>query len=300
MSDPIQDLLAGFKAETEPPEDLVEEAVRRALSAPPNPWPRRALVAGGALLVGLVAWLLGPTPPPPALALSSPDAPSVLSLGEGVALELQGEGETFAEDGRMVLRWQVGRLSLRGQGASWPIDAITTEGQLSIERGDFTLERDALGSRFRVDTGEARLRCQGQAERALSAGERAECLPVSAAGWRARAQALHEAGQGPEAVLGALDAGLALEGSPEVLRAELEAARVQPLLDAGREAEALAAAERYLEQPGRPRTQALRRVAANVALRAGDCARALPHLQALEAPSVEEQRWLEHCSKETP
>ncbi|MCB9741713.1 MAG: hypothetical protein H6741_02295 [Alphaproteobacteria bacterium] len=297
MKDPMDFLLDAYKAETEPPDAVVEAATARALAARRSPWPRRLGILGGLLFIGLTSTWLTTTPPPTSRALSSPDSSRALSLGAGVRAVFQGEGEARAEDGRLVLWWQVGALHLSAEDPDWPLAATTAEGRLSLNEGAFALERSALGSRFEMDAGQATLQCEGEAPRTLTAGQEAWCLPTTAAGWRARAQALSEAGAAATEVLSALDAGLD-RPAPEPLRAELQAARVQALLALERVDEALAAAEDYLREPERPRAQALRRLAASVALQAGDCARALPHLQALASPSADEARWIDICTQE--
>lgn len=308
MSVPLRDALRDYAAQTEPPDALVTQAVSRVMDEVQSPGPGRGWWIGGgalALLLGALAWwgsALSPSPPvpPQPLALSSPEAVSSVALAEGVDADLRGEGEAVAAGGRLTVRWQVGQLTLRAPDAHQTIEVITGEGRLSTEHGTLFVERSALGSRFEVRAGAGMLRCEGAPAVSIEAGAGDLCLPTTAAGWRARALALSKAGASPTEVLDALDAGLARVEAADPLQAELEAARVQPLLDLGRAQDALEAAERYLAGPPRPRTQALRRVAASIALRHGDCARALGHLQALEAPTEDERRWIEVCAAEGP
>jgi hypothetical protein len=76
------------------------------------------------------------------------------------------------------------------------------------------------------------------------------------------------------------------------------ALQVQVLAGAGRDAEALAAAEAYLDAGHRPRAAAVRRIAADLALTVGGCSRARPHLLALvvEAPSADAAARLATCT----
>jgi hypothetical protein len=122
-----------------------------------------------------------------------------------------------------------------------------------------------------------------------------DVAPTTAAGWLARARALEDEGAGNTAVLSAAESGLALPADAAI-RSELEVARMGALLRSGRADEALSSAEAALAGAGPERAEELHRAAARLALAAGDCSRALPHLHALTAPTSDELAHAEHCS----
>jgi len=122
-----------------------------------------------------------------------------------------------------------------------------------------------------------------------------DLTPMTAAGWLARARALEDEGAGDAAVLSAANSGLALP-SDAAIRSELEVARMGALFRSGRPDEALSSAEAALAGAGPERAEELHRAAGRLALAAGDCSRALPHLRALSAPTPDEVAHAENCS----
>ena len=132
------------------------------------------------------------------------------------------------------------------------------------------------------------------ADLTLDVGTPDECLPTTAAGWLTRARALEDRGATAAQVLAAADAGVAL-GADDAVRSELEVTRMGALLRSGRSGDALAAAEAALPSAGPDRAEELHRAAARLALAAGDCPRALPHLKALVAPTADETAHAERC-----
>jgi hypothetical protein len=69
------------------------------------------------------------------------------------------------------------------------------------------------------------------------------------------------------------------------------------LLRTGRAAEARSAAEAALTGAGPDRAEELHRAAGRLALAAGDCSAALPHLRALAAPTPDEVAHAENCAR---
>jgi len=137
-------------------------------------------------------------------------------------------------------------------------------------------------------------RCDLQTDLTLRTGTPDECLPTTAAGWLTRARALEDRGAADAQVLAAADAGVAL-GADDAVRSELEVTRMGALLRSGRTTQALLAAEAALPGAGPDRAEELHRAAARLALAAGDCARALPHLDALTAPTADELAHAARC-----
>ncbi len=135
-------------------------------------------------------------------------------------------------------------------------------------------------------------RCDVKTDLTLDVGD--ACLPTTAAGWLTRARALEDRGAAAAQVLAAADAGVAL-GAEDAVRSELEVTRMGALLRSGRAADALAAAEAALPGAGPDRAEELHRAAARLALASGDCARALPHLEALTAPTADELAHTANC-----
>ena len=117
---------------------------------------------------------------------------------------------------------------------------------------------------------------------------------MTAAGWLARARALEDGSAGDTAVLSAAESGLALDGD-DAIRSELQVVRMGALLRTGRNADALVAAEAALVGAGPERAEELHRAASHLALAAGDCDRALPHLDALTAPTPDETAHASNC-----
>jgi hypothetical protein len=141
---------------------------------------------------------------------------------------------------------------------------------------------------------EATTRCDLDIDLTLGVGVPEECLPTTAAGWLTRARALEDRGAPNADVLAAADAGVAL-GADAAVRSELEVTRMGALLRSGRTTEALVAAEAALSGAGPDRAEELHRAAARLALAAGDCSRAIPHLDALTSPTPDESAHAERC-----
>jgi hypothetical protein len=110
-------------------------------------------------------------------------------------------------------------------------------------------------------------------------GDQVTCLPTTAPGLLARADALAARGAGPAEILAAVDAGIPIAAEPFL--GELRARRAQVLLQAGRPAEALDEARAYLKVGGPRRVEVLK-LAASAAAATGGCEAALPWLQDLE------------------
>lgn len=232
------------------------------LSTGPSATARAAGVAGStrAPAVATAAASL-PATPPTSSALTAPGPAAAPTVAAPLALppaEPRLDPPTpFTREGRRaVLRWEVGTLHA-GLDATDDTTLLlrTREGEVELSRGEVALRRDRLGTRLEVVEGAATLRCEGAAPRRLGPGQAADCLPTRALGWLGRAEALREADAPVSEVLAALRAGQAV--ADEAALSELIAMEVDVLREAGRPAEARAAAARYPADG--PRAAELRR-----------------------------------------
>jgi hypothetical protein len=208
--------------------------------------------------------------------------------GVGDLVERDGRGTLTQRGDRLEIDWEYGHLAV-GAVADRVVEVRTPEGTAEAD-GALTVDRDALGTRF---TGRATVTCAGEPPTDVT-GE-ATCLPVTLAGWLNRARALAERGAPPAELAAEVDRALAADGQgPE--RGELWALRTNALLADGRSAEALQSAEQALASGVDPaRALSLRRTAARIALTLGDCARALPHLDALPDLDAQEAAHRDRC-----
>lgn len=190
------------------------------------------------------------------------EAPLAVELTAEVRVELEGSGHVAGTVVAPRVRWESGTLSLDVEPHRG-IDLIveTPEGTVRVVGTAFTVVRDALGTSVRVARGEVAVSCVGASAVAVPAGEQSVCLPVRAAGMLIRAQRLLDLGSEPDVVLSSVERGLELATDGEPAVGELLALRIRLLLQAGRQDEALADAERYLAIGG-PRSQEVQAVVA--------------------------------------
>ncbi len=256
----------------------------------PSPW-RRVVPIAAVLLAGLgagVAWW-------------STQAPTVERVGERLTVDgvsvarIDGEGAHALVDGTLRVDWIVGRLELLAE-PSLPVEVVTREGSTLAPQGGVVVVRDAMGSHVEAVAAEAEVACGDAPERVVAVGEVHTCLPTTASGWLGRAHALAERGAHDDA-LASVDAGLALvpDGTVavELMTAGMEVALATHDLDA-----AVAFAEEALAVGPSARGEELHRVAARGWLIGGDCARALPHLDALSSLDASEAQHQARCRAE--
>lgn len=278
------------------PDPAAVARVRARLRAPEprrTPW---ALPVGGLALAALALVVARF-----ALAPAEPVAVELVGVGSltptaDVRATHDGLGTLTATGEVLDVDWQAGRITFDVTPDRGVRLAVRTpEGVARVVGTRFTVERDALGTRVEVERGTVSVTCAGHGETRVGGGSETECLPITAAGWLARANALSDRGATPDQVLAAADTGLRLpvEGP---LRSELGVARMRALLAAGRDHEALLAAEAALVDAEEGRAGELHRAAAALALTAGDCRRALPHLSVLPDPTADEAAHLARCA----
>ncbi len=234
-----------------------------------------ALGGAVALAAAVVALVLAPSRLDVALEGGRPQ-----DLGPLVVVTPDGRGAAVGTERAPRLTWESGRLDvsvLPGQGADVRIE--TPEARVRVVGTVFSVTRDRLGTAVAVDRGAVEVACIGEAPRRLIPGDMHTCLPTRPAGLLGRAQALLEAGD-PDAAVIAAERGLALVDAGATRR-ELELARLEALVRAGRAAEALDLAEALLATEAAPvaaadlapaRTPEIRRLAAAAARVSEGCA----------------------------
>lgn len=262
------------------PESLarVEAEVRRREAVRTRPgW--AAPTAGLCLAAAAVFLFLRP----PVVVTGELGAAPSAALGQNVVVAAAGEGSVEGTEEAMVLSWRRGLLSVEvepNQGVS--LDVATEEGRVHVVGTGFDVDRGPLGTTVTVRHGRVRVDCVRGGESFLGAGESRVCLPTTPAGALRRILAV-QGSASPDALLGEVDAALALPAPPGAIAAELLALRAETLVAAGRPAEAASAAETALSQETVTRAEELHRLAAELRLAAGQCDAARPHVEALRA-----------------
>jgi len=280
---PATDLLQELPAV--PPGAAERVAARLAQRGPAAPWwQQRSVLAGAALLVasglGSTAWWAtraAITVPPAVLHADG----EVLTPSGEVASRVDGQGDFALVGSLLEVDWVVGELSLSAV-PGLEVAVTTREATVHGAEPGMVVLRDALGTHVEVLDGEVLLRCEDAAtgqRQALAAGEAATCLPTTATGLLGRARALGASGDTAAAVATA-DEALALTPEPAVAVELLHLQAVQ-LVASGDLPAAVAAAEEALALGVPSRSGELHRLAARGWLVAGDCERALPHLERL-------------------
>ena len=99
--------------------------------------------------------------------------------------------------------WHSGKSIDVDPQAGLAVTVETTDGTSRVLGTVFRVDRSALGTTVDVSRGQVEVNCKDQSSHRLVSGNRALCMPTSAAGMLGRARAL--TGQ-PEAVLEAIEA----------------------------------------------------------------------------------------------
>jgi ferric-dicitrate binding protein FerR (iron transport regulator) len=177
------------------------------------------------------------------------------NLTPEVDLSFQGTGEASGTRLAPRIRWDAGTLALDVEpNAGIALTVETPDGRAEVRGTTFSVTRDDFGTSVTVVHGSVAVTCLDGRAGLLGAGASLVCEPVRAAGMLSRAHALRDAGADPATLLAAIDRGLSLVSPGDATRAELLALRLDVLVGAGRNAEALAAAEAYLAEGHGPRT----------------------------------------------
>lgn len=257
----------------------------------PSAAPWWALGLGALAFAAVAGGLWRASAPDVAEVAAGPERGELTGAGQSDALMLEHDGRgTFAHRGdRLTIDWEYGHLAVSAV-PDRIVEVRTPEGRVEAKKSALSVDRDALGTRFH---GFATVTCAGSPPSEVY-GE-ATCLPVTLAGWLNRVRALAERGAPPADLVAEVDQALALNGQgPE--RGELWALRTNALLARGQSADALQSAESALQAGVDPaRALSLHRTAARIALVLGDCARALPHLDALPDLDAQEAAHRDRC-----
>jgi len=263
--------------------------------------PRARWIAGAGVALALAAAALF-TLRAPADVARPLDHSGAVALGDKVQVDADGEGAVVGSAREMTLDWRRGKLSVEVEPKQGVQLAVRTdEGTVRVVGTGFDVDRGPLGTTVTVRHGKVSVDCVRGGLSYLTVGESRTCEPVSAAGALRRTLALQGV-VSPEALLVEVNGALGRTDADGAVAAELLALRAGTLLEAGRDADALAAAERALAAPDVTRAEELHRMAARLRLASGDCAGALPHLQALDALGRlgEEEPALRRCDTPAP
>lgn len=310
------DSLNQFRRDTEPTPQSLSRVEARIFSAPqPRSFGIPILAACSLGLAGLLFWARGPAPVAPQVEQVAP-----VALQASVPLEatpMAGEeGRSTILDGKVSLVWS-GRGSLGGTRLSPTVDwdrgtvevevepnqgiqlsVQTREATVKVVGTGFEVRRDVQGTAVLVRHGLVEVTCaDGGSSVLLGAGQQRLCAPTTAVGMLARARARQSAGSSPAELLPLVEQGLNATDRTEVVEGELNVMKVQLLQELDRKAEALQAAERYLQNPTAPRMVEMHRVAAALGMATGGCDAAKVHLRVLQKmePKVSELRQLAAC-----
>jgi hypothetical protein len=181
-------------------------------------------------------------------------SPTQRALTELVRLDYQGAGTVDGTERTPHIRWEAGTLDVEvTPGAGVDLSVETDEALVHVVGTAFSVTRDAMGTKVAVTRGHVRVTCTGAASEQLVVGGQAECLPVRAAAWIGRVQALMAASRPVDEILSSVDRGISLAGPGDPATGELVAMRIRVLMDSSRYEDALAAAESYLASGATPR-----------------------------------------------
>lgn len=214
----------------------------RAMAALRRPWIAAgvgvSLAAAGVLLTVFVQ------PPEPAELVAELNAVAdweTLTASEDVQMHFQGRGSLAGTEQAPDITWETGTVRLAVEPERGiDLRVRTPEVLVRVLGTRFAVHRDAKGSHVEVQRGLVSVTCTGGEELKLPPGRVHTCVPVTAAGLLARAQALDEDRVALDTVLETLDAGLESADGP--VAAELRFYRVSAFAGRGLFKEALAAA----------------------------------------------------------
>lgn len=262
---------------------------------------RRRVGAAAALAAsaGLAVWWgsdPAATPEPTAVLVLAGEDWSEADAGPHVQVAWSGAGELRRAGDTVEIDWDSGRLEVQvapDQGVA--LTVRTAEGEAWVVGTSFTVDRSLEGTRVEVRHGIVGARCRAESEALeLRVGEDHLCDPATATGRLARAR-----GRLPTTPALALeDARWGQTASPEpAVASELQVVEIEALLQLQRWDEARVALDTALEGPPGPRTQSLRRAAADLAERAEDCPAVRHHLDALprDAWTPLDESWHAAC-----
>jgi len=190
--------------------------------------------------------------------LSSPAEWTESAPAAGVALRYRGAGALSGESLAPRIAWTRGTVEIEVEPhPGIDLQVRTPEGIVTVVGTAFDVTRDVSGTSVSVRRGKVHVACVEAEPVLLVAGQSTTCLPGTPAGFLVRARLLIAEGGSPVAALGLVERGLGdARGGP--VGDELLYLRIELLMALGRPDEARTAADRYLAEPSRPRTDDLR------------------------------------------
>ncbi len=201
---------------------------------------------------------------------------------EQVSLDADGRGVAMGTDRNVEIDWESGTLTAHVvPNSGTKLAVVTDEARVEVVGTVFSVTRDRLGVSTRVERGEVAVTCaDGWAGSVTPQTGPHTCLPVRPALLLQRADALDEQGADDDAVLDALDRGLAVASEGSIVASELFARRMQVHLDAGR-LDAAVSDGRASLQSDTSRAVEIRTNLGRTLLTVRGCAAARPWLEAL-------------------
>lgn len=277
LSGPTRDLL-GVAARQSPAEVRLR---------PRNPAPVRrwrwvgawALVATAAA-AGFLGWFArapAPLPEPTTLSLTleAPDQDQATQPTRDVALTFQGHGHVDGRPQMPRIAWERGRLDVEvTPGKGIDLWVVTREARIRVVGTGFSVSRDENGTTVVVRHGTVEVRCGGQVPVLVQADGSQVCGPVSAAALLGKARVMQSQGALPDDLLPLAEAARAAATEGTAVYGEAVVLQFEVLARLERAEEALQAADAYLTQSQKPREEEVRRMAVDLAFRAGGCERA--------------------------
>lgn len=200
-------------------------------------------------------------PAPSALAvtdLASATAWTSLAVSTDVGLRFLGAGRLQGTARAPRVAWTRGTVEVEVEperGIDFQLE--TPEGLVTVVGTAFEVTRDITGTSVSVRRGKVRVACVEGETVLLTRGQNVTCRPATPAGFLARARLLVADGEQAQSVLTLVDRGLR-DARPGPVHDELLYLRIEQLLLLGRRDEARSAADLYLGQPSRPRSDDIR------------------------------------------
>lgn len=257
-----------------PGHPAVEQRVRNRISQQ-RPASRRRLVMGTVALcvaVCLVAVLWGRD-----VSLEEPlrseAQHTTFNLIPSVEVVFQGTGNVSGTRQNPTVDWHYGDINFDvATGSEVALIVRTREGEFRPLGTVFRVERNALGTQVMVERGRVQVDCVDETHTIVGAGDKATCLPISAAGMLARARAQQRADASPAEVLQTAELALQAKSPPKgAVRGELLVVQMYALMDLKRLNEALTTADQYLDSGYATREAEVRSHAARMAFELSDC-----------------------------
>ncbi|MCP4872315.1 MAG: hypothetical protein GY898_26740 [Proteobacteria bacterium] len=190
--------------------------------------------------------------------LTSTTAWTALEPSSDVGLRFRGAGTLMGSARAPRIAWTRGTVEVEVEpNRGVDLQVQTPEGVVTVVGTAFDVTRDIAGTSVSVRRGKVRVACVEGDTVLLTGGHSITCRPATPAGFLARARHLLDDGGSASATLALVDRGLR-DARPGPVHDELLYLRIEQLLQLDRHDEARAAADLYLRQPSRPRSDEVR------------------------------------------